>query len=347
MTWTSLAGISTPAATVPVAMSCSVFVDANDASDVFAQLVLLPNGPGPGSQAAVNETLWRSRDGGTTWQQLHMPQLFRGWAAITVAGTRIVALAAYGQQSMPFCDATGPAGGLDRIDDLYASDDGGITWNTIGQNMISKGLSVIEDSITPSLLDVGSTLFVQAVCEPQPGSATVYPQTYWRSTDNGNSWAALAFPAGGVVALQFTASPTGSFYGVAVVDKGSSASEQDTLLYSSDSGATWTALPSVKTLPGIDTSQFVARTQDIIAFPDGSVLAGIEVGSGYNTAVPQMFVIHPQDANPPWHGYAHTKGEASYYNGRWEIASTNSGLVLWGWEYGTSSQVAVYLSPVP
>lgn len=354
MTWTPVGGISTPAVNEPAALNCSIFVDASDANDVFAQLLLLPTTGATGEEPPVSETLWRSRDGGTNWQQLSMPQFFRGWAAITVVGARIVALAEYSQQVAPLCDATDPsnAGPLHQVDDLYASDDGGKTWKTIGQSLISKGLSISAASMggaTPSILGIGTTLFVQTFCLAQQGSNTVPQQTYWRSTDTGDSWTALAFPAGIIQDMRFTLSPTGSFYGVAIVEAEPVTSEPTTsqLLYSSDSGATWKALPGLNTLPGVQSSQLYAHAQNIIALPDGSVLAEIVAGSGPNTAVSQLFVVHPQGATPTWQQYAPSKGGGSQYDGGWEIASTSQGLVLWGWEYGASLQHAVYLSPLP
>jgi hypothetical protein len=357
MTWQSVDGISTPAVNVPVYLNCSIFVDAADAGDVFAQLLLLPTTGATGEEPPVSETLWRSRDGGTTWHQLSMPHLFRGWAAITLVGARIVALAQYNNQVPPFCDATDPSntGPLHQVDDVLASDDGGTTWKTIGQTLISKGLSITSAGIggtTPGVLGIGTVLFVQTFCLGQKGSYTPVQQTYWRSTDGGDSWKALAFPAGTLEDMRFTLSPTGSSYGVAVVGSephpspspSSGAQTASQLLYSSDSGATWTALPPLTTLPGVQSSPFVANAS---ALPDGSVLADVRAGSGPNTAVSQIFVVHPQDTTPTWQRYTPSKGGGSWYDGGWEIASTSQGLVLWGWEYGASSQQAVYLSPVP
>jgi photosystem II stability/assembly factor-like uncharacterized protein len=341
MTWTSVGGIATPTVTMSVTMSCSVFVDANDAKDVFAQLLLFPSGPGPGlggEYSPVSETLWRSQDGGTTWSQLRMPQLFRGWAEITIVGTRIVALSAYSQQGTPECGVADVGG-----DDLYASDDGGQTWSTIGQELIRKGLSITARGTGgATLLDIGTTLVVQTFCVAQQGLNT--QQTYWRSTDGGATWTALPLPAGVIEDMGFTPSPTGSFYGVAAVGTESSVGEQTaSLLYSSDSGATWKALPPWTTVPGVQSSQFSALA-NIIALPDGSVLANILEGSSEPTAAYKIYVVDPQDATPTWQRYAPSSGEE-----RWQIASTSSGMVMWGWEYGKggSPQQAVYLSPVP
>jgi hypothetical protein len=189
-------------------------------------------------------------------------------------------------------------------------------------------------------------LFVQTFCNTQQGPQ----ETYWRSTDGGASWMAVALPAGIIDDMRFTPSPSGSFYGVVVVAKGPITSEPTSSpLYSSDSGATWKALPPLplNTLPKGQTGLGFADTYNIIALPDGSVLAEIISGSGPNTAVSQLYVVHPQDATPIWERYAPSKGEGSWYDGGWEIASTSSGLVLWAWSYGLSSQQAVYLSPLP
>lgn len=354
MTWASVGGISTPAVTVPATLNCAIFVDTNDATDVFVQLLQLPTTGPIGEEAPVSETLWRSRDGATTWQQLIMPDLFRGSAAIAVVGTRIVALGAYSDQVAPNCDATDSTGvgPPHQMNNLHASDDGGKTWKTIGQTLIDKGLSITSAGIggaTPSLLGLQTMLFVQTFCLAQQGASTIAQQTYWRSTDGGDSWMALAFPAGTVEGMRFTMSPSGIFYGIAVVDIDSNTNAQPTpqLVYSSNSGATWTTLPPANSLPGVPTSQLYARAHNIIALPDGSALAQIATGSGPTTAVSQLYVVHPQDATPTWQRYASSTGEGSSIDGGWEIASTSQGLVLWGWEYGTPSHQAVYLTPLP
>ena len=162
---------------------------------------------------------------------------------------------------------------------------------------------------------------------------------------------AVALPAGLIDNMRFTPSPTGTFYGVAVVEKASSTGEQtlSQLLYSSDSGATWKALPPppLNALPGGQSSLPYVTTSNIIALPDGSVLANFTAGSGPNTALSQIYVVHPQDATPTWQRYAASKGAGTYSDGGWEIAATSSGLVLWGWDCGTYACQPAYLSPVP
>jgi hypothetical protein len=182
---------------------------------------------------------------------------------------------------------------------------------------------------------------VQTFCDAQQG----VQQTYWRSTDGGSSWTALGLPAGVIENMRFTPSPTGSFYGVEIVDTEPSTGVETTLqvLYSSDSGAIWQALPPLSTLPGAQSSQSYVTAANIIALPDSSILADILAGSAPNMAVSQIYVVHPQDATPTWQGYAPNGG---YDYSEWEMASTSSGLVLWGWDSGEFPK-PVYLTPLP
>jgi hypothetical protein len=72
----------------PVLAGCRVFVDAGDANDVFLQQTEIET---VGAGAAIARALWRSRDGGQTWQQLTALDNTDGFDALAVLSARLLA----------------------------------------------------------------------------------------------------------------------------------------------------------------------------------------------------------------------------------------------------------------
>lgn len=366
MTWRPVGGITPPTL---AQMSCDIFIDSNDASDVFVQLVC---SCGAGVARAPGQTLWRSRDGGATWRQLAMPPLYRGWANLVVVGSRIVGLgtddSAERTPYPPTCSTDPNTTALHQVNDLFASDDGGMTWKPIGQPLISQGLSIIPgDSVgvglwSPSILSIGTALFVRTYCLTEQGNAREQ-QTYWRSSDGGKTWTKLPTPDSEVY---FTPSAAGGAYGVSV-NPGLDAerSTPPVILYSHDSGASWTTLPSVGDIPlpphftksaagCVDTCYTHYSAPMVMALPDGSVLAVIRVGDSANTPTiysSHVYVIDPQSPHPVWRQFAPTSvgaapqgAQETQWLAGWPLAATRHGLVLWA---RTLSGRWVYLSPLP
>ncbi len=114
--------------------SCqSVFIDAHDASDIF---VVSPVHIG----LSTRNDLWRSRDGGVIWHRLGGimgtgSEL--NWGQVAVVGSRLIAQA-------------GIVGEGYQQDDLYYSDDGGMTWRPWRRMSQTRAIpSMTSPSSTP------------------------------------------------------------------------------------------------------------------------------------------------------------------------------------------------------
>lgn len=377
MTWRPVGGITPPGGFT----DCGVIIDSNDANDVFVQLMCQCS---PGNMPPSNQMLWRSRDGGASWRRLTMPQLPLGWVNIVVIGSRIVGLSSddsplHNHPPLPVCTTDPKATDLHQINDLYASDEGGMTWKHIGQPLIDQGLSIIPggqedgsggfgigDRPNFSVASVGTTLFVRTYCDVKQRSG-IGPtqQTYWRSSDGGETWTKLPVPNSD---LFFTLAATGGAYGVAVnPGLNGDYALPPVLLYSRDSGASWTTLPSLGSIPlpphfrpsaagCVNTCHTHYGTPLAIALPDGMVLAVLTVDDVINNTlvyVSNVYAIDPQSPHPAWHlfapGYVGS-GRMTIVDD-WPLAATKQGLVLWALttylENGKSVPQRIYLAPLP
>jgi hypothetical protein len=369
MTWRPVGGLTL---TNLASAFCQVFIDANDASDVFVQLVCDSSGPSP------CESLWRSRDGGATWRQLSMPHLPWGWANIVVVGSRIVGMGTDDSLMRdprgPFCTTDPKTTSLHQINDLFASDDGGKTWKQIGQPLINQGLSILPGGVdgfvfgvggsqSLSLLSYGSALFVRTYCLVGPSGEARPQQTYWRSSNGGETWVKLPTPDS---VMYLTPSATGGAYGVAV-SPGVNIVRADlpTILYSRDSGVSWSALPSLgsiplppqikKNAPGCGTTCPTYYGAPLaIALPDGSVLVEFRVNdaktNASNASLDALYTIDPLSPNPVWRQFAPVKVGSKNVGWliNWPLAATRQGFVLWAIpDEGMNPLTGVYLSPLP
>lgn len=355
MTWRPVGGIMTPTVSQSVSMTCSISIDTSDANDVFVQLLLWP---GPGLLPVVSKTLWRSRDGGITWSKLSIPQtMLQGWASIVVVGSRLVGLGSESQIVPPICTTDPHATAPHQVNDLFASDDGGLTWTQIGQALINQGLSISRGAIPgPIVLSVGTVLYVKTSCGVwQSNGEYLAQQAYWKSSDGGGTWTRLPIPASVIGDLDFMPSATGGVYGVAVNVGDTYQPEQSEILYSRDSGASWETLPSLKSLPLLHTATRI-YAQWVIALPDGSVLANISSSSANaSDGSSDMYAIDPQSPKPAWRHFVSTKVDSTYIapinswpgNDR-PLATTKRGLVLWAQVFGGQHNLTTtYLSPLP
>jgi hypothetical protein len=363
MTWRPMEGLTPPNL---ASTSCQVFIDANNANDVFVQLVCDSAGPAPCA------SLWRSPDGGATWRQLSMPQLPWGWTNIAVVGSRIVGLGTddYPSRSPygPICTTDPAATGLHQLNDLFASDDDGKTWKQIGQPLIAQGLSIVpggEDGFTtgpssgPGLLSFGAALFVRTFCFAGHSGHWRSQQTYWKSGDGGETWAKLPTPDSD---MYLTPSATGGAYGVAI--SSIITTSPPVILYSRDSGTSWSSLPSLdsiplppqikKDAPGCVTTCYTFYGGPIrplvIALPDGSVLVQFHVEDARtNASLDAFYAIDPLSPHPAWSRFAPAGiGSATVAPlSGWTLAGTKQGLVLWALESDLAPQNRVYLSPLP
>jgi hypothetical protein len=376
MTWRqlgSLGSIVMPKVFEPGPFGCNVFVDAHDPNDVFVEMTIPTGCSGQGPcQGANANSLWRSRDGGTTWSQLKLPRatvVTTGELnSLIVSDSRLIGLEGDVLQQPTEC-TTDPNASIGlHLNDLVASDDSGRTWHTIGQSIYNQGLSISQESGRSGgqlLQNDGSSIVVHASCEA-PGSTGVSSRdSDWISSDDGSTWNQVSVVHGGSDMESFTYTPhvSSGIYGVAValssgtygvaVDYGPGYTTLPIVRYSTDSGASWRSLPSLSAIPDARTTGAEVSVYWVLPMPDGSVLACIVVGTlGANgqTLSSAIYAIAPQSANPTWQRFSSKNITvlAERY-GSMPVSETAQGLALWGssFDYQTNAGVYSYLTPLP
>jgi hypothetical protein len=352
LTWRSLGGITTPTVATPATFACGVYVDARDDRDVLVELVLWANASGSPAPPE-SETLWRSHDGGATWLQLSMPQFFRGWTNIIVAGSRLIGLGTDANQAVPFCSTNPNAPAPHQVNDLVASDDGGRSWSPIGQSLINQGLSIADVSSESGgqlLQNNGDAIVVHTFCAAQQSSGTfVTEEADWISHDGGATWAKISTGGGtDITSFTFTPAKTGGTYGVAIdLGSGADTTTLPIIRYSADSGSSWKTLPSLSKIPGSQEAGGL-QVRWVIALPDGTALASFDVGGSPGEPLSSVvYAVDPQSAHPTWKQFA-ARPTGDYRPANWPLARTAQGEVLWGF-YVVDPQPynMAYLAPLP
>ena len=306
---------------------CAIFIDQANANDIFLQR-WLDNDTVP--------TVWRSTDGGATWTKmapLSATPSESAWGTVAVMGTRLLVLLS-GMSYSPVAGGGSPAPLPAAA--LYASDDGGSTWSTAGQSLVSQGLWI------RGMVAFGTTVIIMAhtdchsCYDPPLSSANLAdplsgeppPNQYWRSTDGDQTWTRINLNYQHVVSMTFTQSTGGAgWIGVAF------ASEVDpsnvragALLYSADGGQTWQRLPALDaaTYPGVDSGSLGALGH-VLVLPDGSVVAGFwqTANDAYN-GLPDHGMLRWLPGGTGWQPFA--DGGATL----WQYSATPSGYRLWG-----------------
>ena len=263
--------ISATVAPVTQVVGCELSLDQSDAADVFLMVSTLD------SQGHSVQQLYRSRDGGGTWKQLSTvqdpayPLLIDN---IAVAGTRLIAFVSVaGEGRVP--------------DPLYASDDGGTSWHTIGQSILQQNLQIDGLIWTASPRLIVSTNPPCQGCGPldapltrDRGGATLdtyvaassaAPTYYFSSVDGGTTWSKMSLPSDYINWMSYTRSADGSHaYGTGVDQDLSVQPFRQIPLFSSDGGSSWRKLPMLENLEGgyVDAN-FV---YGLMPSTDGSVL---------------------------------------------------------------------------
>jgi hypothetical protein len=304
-------------------MPCQVFINPADANDVILQQIL--SGPIPTQDVISSRYLWRSHDGGTTWQQLAIIDNTFGFGVIAFLGPRLVASAIPARfgpgVGCPNPSAVPPP----PFTLIYASDDGGTMWQPIGQSIVNQHLGVV------GLAVMGDTLVVSA--ETLATECDSAARSYWQSSDAGASWSRLSVPispgpAIGAPTPQFTRAVSGgSYYGVL---NASSGTGDGTILYTADSGASWIPIPYF--VPAGAPSD---RLTPGIGFPlvtsSGAIVATFTSFGPYGIGPGKDIVtIRPSDPTPTWKVYA--PNDKQYVNssiGALAIMPTAQGDVLW------------------
>jgi hypothetical protein len=237
--------------------------------------------PGGGSTTQPGDGVWKTTDGGATWQHLGLDNTFEiGRIVVDPKNPSNVFVAAMGALFFHNVDRG-----------VYRSQDGGSTWTKV--LFVSDGAGAIDlaiDPVTPSRV-FAATWERQRTPEARiyggPGSGL------WRSTDGGTTWTALA---GGL-----PASSTGpSRIGVVVAPSSPSTVytifskadfSLDGVFRSTDSGTTWTR-QSVTNLASIIGAQcywsgrmFVHPTNPSDLWVDGVGLAHSTNGGASFTSI--------------------------------------------------------------
>lgn len=281
-TWSLLSGAPTlqpiPDQAASIA-ECAVFVDQRDAQDVFFQQTQFQT---MGAGFAIKRALYRSQDGGLTWSQLTELDKTNGFAALAVFGHRLVAqivVSVYGaSQCGPNPGSTPPASLV------VASDDGGQTWQFIGQSMIATGY-------TPEAMAVaGVALFAIANQKPSAPCQGSDSATLWRSGDGGATWARTPLTAPSIQSVSFIARADGAgYYGLAQAPALDGTSMR--ALFSDDSGASWTPLPQ------LPASKTPSPTYHGVVTASGDVLFAVDDGG-------VVYRCHADASAPQWAPYA-------------------------------------------
>ena len=297
--WRTVAGSAAHAKT-----GCMLFVDQNNARDVFAVA---------GKFYLGLPQLYRSQDGGATWKVIPQP---------TVAGisTSVAAIAVVHSRLFAMIGVNGE-GNLEQP--FYASDNGGQSWQPIDVNMNGQAVQLSEQLWTD-----GSALIIEAgpPCTggcgyalptgaeqigPRPlsqplSSQPPTPNYYFKSTDGGRSWTTFVTPVSNLNNLIFALASDGSKTYVVGTALAVPNQPDATIVafYSSDGGAHWRQLP---TLAGVENGFLDAGSLaqgGLQLLPDGSVatmtfhsVGTAEPNQGYYAG---MFLLRPSDAAPSW-----------------------------------------------
>lgn len=307
----AMAAISDPAT---VTASCSIFIDTQNVQDIFYQV---DANELQGAGHVIRQALYRSQDGGVTWRTLATVASGAGFASVAVVGSRLVG------RVYPIYYGAAPCTSMPKPQTstlLYASDDGGATWNPIGQSLESAGYSVTDMAVAGTTIFAVATQVPDTACQQSAGAAL------WRSTDGGATWATTSLSEPGLQSVSFTRQVSGMGYaGVAVATTAGGAQIE---LFSRDSGETWSLLPTMPTTTTGATSNGTPTGGYInaLASPTGAVVAQ-EDGGAYT------FTLNGASATPSWTPYAPASQDQS---DNWRLQPSAQGARIWALQYGYS-----------
>jgi photosystem II stability/assembly factor-like uncharacterized protein len=317
-------------------LPCRVFIDASAPSDLFLQQVLEPSA---NFGDPVKKALWRSQDGGMTWKQLPLPN--QGWwVNLVTVGTRLVAQGPFTSTSGGGESPCNPAIHPSPATDVYVSDDGGLTWRPIGQSIEQQHL------VVDGVVALGTSIFAQADSLPRNECDTTPTiSSLWKSNDGGTTWTKVSMPACTLMSLSFTAQTGGGDFAGVALATGLDRSHPTTfgVLYSDDSGATWSVLPAFTPPHGTPAAADTGNPPNLAISPSGAVIAEFTVlDSGTSDAA--IYLLRPQGTAPTWMRYA--PGSIGQNVAQWQVVHSGQGDQLWGLGYTLSGSPLAYL-PLP
>jgi hypothetical protein len=237
--------------------------------------------PGGGSTTQPGDGVWKTTDGGATWQHLGLDNTFEiGRIVVDPKNPSNVFVAAMGALFFHNVDRG-----------VYRSQDGGLTWTKV--LFVSDGAGAIDlaiDPVTPT------RVFATTWERQRTPSARIYGgpgSGLWRSTDGGTTWTRLAggLPASstnpGRIGVVVAPSSPGTVYTIFSKTDFS----LDGVFRSTDSGTTWTR-QTVTGLVSIIGAQcywsgrlFVHPTNPSDLWVDGVGLAHSTNGGGSFTSI--------------------------------------------------------------
>jgi hypothetical protein len=303
-----------------------------DSRDVFVAEPV----PYPGNPSQGEDQLWRSRDGGASWQKLGMVQGVKeplGWSNLAMVDGRLIGSVQINGEG----NVQNP---------LYVSDDGGLTWQPLANSVARQGYSFSEFAATDSIIFISGIQGVGSAGlrsgEPPERdplstpwhllplrrfSGNPQPTLYWRSVDGGVSWSRITLPGG--LPLLVRSSAGSGYYGL------SSASQQTgdvngspiydtTYWWSAGIGsgtASWTRLPA---LSGIEHGYVIAGSSIAALAPDGTVFVAAQHDVESYGDDAGVFLLHPGIPSGTWQPVV--AGRVQY----WQAVVISPGLRLWG-----------------
>jgi photosystem II stability/assembly factor-like uncharacterized protein len=257
-------------------------VDPHDARRVFAAVLGHPYGP------SETRGIYRSVDGGATWQRVLYKDADTGGSAVVIdpSNTETVYAGLWQARLGPWEDKNefnGTGGGL------FKSTDGGTTWRRLGNGLPAK-LSQINLAIAPSR----PQRIYATVATTEPGDySSAAGLGFFRSDDSGESWTrittdprpALRIGGGDLAVVAVDATNPDVLYVASIVT-----------MKSTDGGKTWMSLRGA---PGGDDYQNVwVNPSDprIIALgSDQGVVISLNGGeswsSWFNQATAQLYHV--------------------------------------------------------
>jgi photosystem II stability/assembly factor-like uncharacterized protein len=273
-----------------------VLVDPKNPNIVFVAAL------GNAYASSPDRGVYRSRDGGATWQKVLFKNDDVGAIDLNFDPTnsQIVYATMWNVRRPPwfiYTPANGPGGGI------FKSTDGGTTWNEIDEGIPAEGRGRIGISVTPSnrnRIYAVVDAFVNDKEHPEDAAKIKKSGGVFRSDDAGTTWTRLSSDerlwGRGWYFEKVTADPKNP----------DTVYVMNTSVYrSTDAGKTWTAIKGDPT--GDDFHQLWIYPDDpkrmVLGSDQGSIVSvdgAVTWSSWYNQATAQIYHVAPDYRFPYW-----------------------------------------------